>query len=320
LTTGSREPDEQVALTGPGGWHFVAFVAALALVLAMTIDWYTTEQGEEYRRVQEVNERSQDSQRLDSEDIERAEQAAEAQEKNAFQADAFVDRLILLACLAAFLAAVAAALMRSLGRVPDPPWRPSAIATVAGILGTLLILYRMVQPPGLNEAAVVKAGAPIGLAALGILTVASRLATLMEAEERLTPEEIEARDRADRERRARRGRERGPRRGRRRAAAAGEAAASAPAAGAPAPPATAAPGTEPPATPPPGPPAPPPPPPGSAPAAPAAPARLWAPDPDEDQSAEERERRRIEREQARAAREGEPPPDSPQRQDPNGGG
>jgi hypothetical protein len=187
-----REPDaggtggsrDRTGFVGRGGWHLVAFVAALALVLAMSIDWYTTEQGEEFRRVEETNKNSQSSQRLDSEDIERAAQAAEKEEKNAWQASAFVDRLILIACLIAFAGAVVATFMRSAGRRPEPPWNPSAIATVAGVAGTVLILYRMLQPPGLNDAAVLEPGAPAGLASLGILTVASRLATLAEREER----------------------------------------------------------------------------------------------------------------------------------------
>ena len=183
---GAEEPH---GFSGRGGWHLVALVAALVLIVALSIDWYTTEQGEEYRRVERINRDSATAQRLDSEDVERAAQAAEAQERNAWQADALVDRLILVACLAAFAAAVAAALMRAAGRRPQPPWNPPAIATVAGLAATLLVLYRMVQPPGLNDAAVVKAGAPIGLAAVGILTVAARLATLAEREEAATEAE-----------------------------------------------------------------------------------------------------------------------------------
>ena len=177
------EPDDVHGFSGRGGWHLVALVAALVLIVATAIDWYTTEQGEEYRRVERINRDSATAQRLDSEDVERAAQAAEAQERNAWQADALVHRLILIACLVAFAAAVAAALMRAAGRRPEPPWNPSAIATIAGLAATLLVLYRMVQPPGLNDAAVVKAGAPIGLAAVGILTVAARLVTLAEREE-----------------------------------------------------------------------------------------------------------------------------------------
>jgi hypothetical protein len=176
---GRAERDEPAGFVGRGGWHFVAFLAALALILAMSTDWYTTEEGEEARRVQEQNERAAPSAQIP--DVEEdAERVAENREKNAWQASALVDRLILIACLIAFVGAVASALMRSGGRRPEPPWVPSAIATIAGVAGTLLILYRMAQPPGLNDAAVVKAGAPFGLAAIGILTVAARLATLAE--------------------------------------------------------------------------------------------------------------------------------------------
>jgi hypothetical protein len=189
LTTGAspadtegRGPgaDEPSGFEGRGGWHLVAFLAALALVLAMSLDWYTTEQGEEFRRVEE---NAQSDRQVDPEIDDRAAQAAENEEKTAWQADALIDRLILVACVIAFLGAVVAAFMRSAGRRPEPPWHPSAIATVAGLAGTLLILYRMFQPPGLNDAAVIKSGAPIALVAVGLVTIGSRLAVLGERDE-----------------------------------------------------------------------------------------------------------------------------------------
>jgi hypothetical protein len=176
---GGREPRGFVER---GGWQVVAFLAALALVLTMSIDWYTTQQGEEFRRVEKSAQHT--NQATDPNLDKQAAQAAEAQEKTAWQADAFVDRLITIACLIAFLGAVAAAFMRSAGREPQPPWHPSAIATVAGVLGTILLVYRMIQPPGFNDVAVIKPGAPLGLVALGVLTIASRLAVLTEREER----------------------------------------------------------------------------------------------------------------------------------------
>ena len=92
-------PDEPTGFVGRGGWHLVAFLAALALILAMSLDWYTTEQGEEFRRVEE---NAGGARQVEPDLDERAAQAAEAQEKTAWQADAFVDRLIVLACLVAF--------------------------------------------------------------------------------------------------------------------------------------------------------------------------------------------------------------------------
>lgn len=178
---GGGAPEEPRGFVGRGGWHIVAFLAALALILALSLDWYTTEQGEEFRRVEDA---AGQSRQVDPNLDEDAAHAAEGQEATAWQADAFVDRLILAACLAAFAAAVAGAFMRSAGRRPEPPWNPSAIATVAGLAGTLLILYRIFQPPGLNEVAIVKPGAPLGLVSVGLLTIGARLATLAEREER----------------------------------------------------------------------------------------------------------------------------------------
>ncbi|MEA2474664.1 MAG: hypothetical protein QOE06_2579, partial [Thermoleophilaceae bacterium] len=176
MTTGAPAADaggrEPRGFVERGGWQFVAFLAALALIITMSVDWYTTDRGLELRRLEKAaqNTPTATDPALDKD----AARAAEAQEKTAWQANAFVDRLIAIACVIAFLGAVAAALMRSAGREPKPPWHPSAIATVAGVVGTLLIVYRMVQPPGFNDVAVIRPGAPLGLVALGVLTIGSR--------------------------------------------------------------------------------------------------------------------------------------------------
>lgn len=223
-------PEAPRGFSGGGGWHLVAFIAALGLLLSMSLDWYTTEQGEEFRRVEDAAERS--TRNVDPNLDEDAAHAAEGQEATAWQADAFVDRLILIACLVAFAAAVAAAFMRATGRRPEPPRNPAAIATVAGLAGTLLILYRMFQPPGLNEVAIVKLGAPLGLVSVGLLTIGARLATVVEQEERAEargevaePDGEDAEEeRARRRERRGRGEERGRRRGlRRRRGASGDA-------------------------------------------------------------------------------------------------
>ncbi|MEA2309928.1 MAG: hypothetical protein QOI65_2214, partial [Thermoleophilaceae bacterium] len=67
------------------------------------------------------------------------------------------------------------------GRRFGSNWTPSTIASFAGLLAALLILYRILQPPGFNPAAVVKAGAPIGLALAGILALAARAAAAVES-------------------------------------------------------------------------------------------------------------------------------------------
>lgn len=178
----ARVPDREAppspfARLGP--WDWVAFVAALALMLTMSIDWYTTKQGEEFRRV-EKTDRDTTGQQVEPTTPERAAEAAEREEKNAWQANAFVDRLILVALLAAFAAAAANAFLRAAGRRVDP--NPAAVASLAGLAGAVLILYRMVQEPGLDDASVLKVGAPLSLVAVGVLAFAARTAVLAERE------------------------------------------------------------------------------------------------------------------------------------------
>jgi hypothetical protein len=165
-------------------WDWLAFAAALALLLAMSVDWYTTKQGEECRRIESVQTPDGGVQGdLIGRDVRRdARECAEKREKNAWQASALIDRLILLALLVAIVGAVAAGFLRAAGRRFEPPRTPSAVASFAGLAAALLILYRILQPPGFNAGAVVEAGAPIGLALAGFLAIAARSASRAEQE------------------------------------------------------------------------------------------------------------------------------------------
>jgi hypothetical protein len=167
-------------------WHWLAFAAALALLLAMSLDWWTTKTGELARQTEH------EAQQLDRgvlrQDIginvrDRARARAEEIEKNAWQAPAFVDRLILILLLATIVAAIAAGFLRAAGRRLKPPWTSSTIAGYTGLFAAMLILYRILQPPGLNDAAVRKAGAPIALVLVGVLALAARVAAAVETEE-----------------------------------------------------------------------------------------------------------------------------------------
>lgn len=162
------------------GGHLLALVAALALLLAMAPDWYTDKTGEQDRFFQhevlpQLN--SGPGPTLS----ERGAVMAQAHEKNAWQAPAAIDRVILVGLLASAALAIAAAFMRAAGRGAGPP-SPSALATLTGLFTALLLAYRIVQPPGLSQAAVVKWGAPLGLVCLGVLTIGSRIASLRERE------------------------------------------------------------------------------------------------------------------------------------------
>lgn len=160
--------------------HALAFVAALALLLAMAPDWYTDKVGELRRDAQENVLPSLDRE-VSPPQSELQAEAAERREKNAWQASGAIDRVILLLLLVTAVLAIASAYLRAAGRRPGPP-SPSAIATITGLVAAILIAYRILQPPGFNEAAVVKWGAPAGLVCVALVALGSRLATLAERE------------------------------------------------------------------------------------------------------------------------------------------
>jgi hypothetical protein len=164
--------------------HWVAWLAALALLLVTAMDWYSTKAGEEARRIERI---SQPRGALGGE-IERrvrreATERAESQEKNAWQAHAFVDRAILALILTTVTAAIAAAVMRASGRTVAPPLAPSAFAGILALAAAALVAYRLVQKPGLDVAATIKPGAPIALGLLGVLALAAASALRAEQEE-----------------------------------------------------------------------------------------------------------------------------------------
>ena len=159
-------------------WDWIAFAAALALLVAMSVDWYTNSQGEECRRVERLQTPSGGGtgDLIGGDVRQRARECAEKREKTAWQAPGAIDRFISFVLVVAIASAIAAAYFHAAGTRFEPERSPNALAALAGLLGTLLILYRILQPPGLNDAAVVKWGAPVGLALAGVLGIASRSA------------------------------------------------------------------------------------------------------------------------------------------------
>ena len=158
-----------------GDW--LAWGAALLLLVSMALDWYGSELGDEARRIQETVPSS-----AAVEDVrEDARIVAEGEEKNPFQTDAAVDRLLLIVLLAAAFLAFAAGVLRAAGRRFEPPGTPSAAAAVAGTLGALLIAYRILQEPGLDASTTIKSGALLGLVAAGLLALGA--ATALRAEQ-----------------------------------------------------------------------------------------------------------------------------------------
>ncbi len=153
----------------------LAMVAALALLLVMATDWYTTKVGENARDIQGKIQPQLNNQTVPSLSAKEGE-VADSQEKNAWQADGLIDRVILIALVGSAALAIVAAYARAADRRIGPP-SPSALASLVALLAAMLIVYRILQPPGLNAAAVVKPGAPLGLVCVGLLAVGARAAT-----------------------------------------------------------------------------------------------------------------------------------------------
>jgi hypothetical protein len=153
---------------------WVALVAALALLFAMALDWYSTPQGQEARRLEQQNQPhgalgGEVAREVQSE----ARLAADKAERNAWQQDAGIDRVILVALLLTAGLGVAAAFFRAAGRRFEPPWTPRSLTAMAALVTALLIAYRTVQQPGLDEATTIQAGAPIAVIVLAVLAFAS---------------------------------------------------------------------------------------------------------------------------------------------------
>ena len=93
----------------PSDW--VVFVAALALLFTTATDWYSTTRGEEARQIQK-QARSNCGQ--EGRDVDRdAGVLAESQERNAWQVDGAIDRLILAGLLGTIALAVYSAFARA---------------------------------------------------------------------------------------------------------------------------------------------------------------------------------------------------------------
>jgi len=151
----------------PADW--VVFVAALALLFTTAPDWYSTTRGEEARQIQE-RAGSSDGQ-VEREVEEDAGALAEGQERNAWQEDGLIDRIILIGLLATSALGVLAAFWRASGRESDG-LGPFALAGLVACVTALLVLYRVIQEPGFDELTTVKIGAPLALGILGVMAFA----------------------------------------------------------------------------------------------------------------------------------------------------
>lgn len=167
--------------------HVVAAVAALALLVIMALDWYSTAQGESFRRDESLIEEEDfepgtqafDAQQQLSED---ASIQAEEEEQTAWTASDALDRVILVLLLASIVLALAAAVLRAADRRYPPPLTPSLAAGVAAALTALLVAVRIVDVGAGEVGGAIEAGAPLALVALAAIGVGSMLASRVERE------------------------------------------------------------------------------------------------------------------------------------------
>ena len=105
----------------------VAGIAALALLLVMATDWYSTTLGDDARQIQKISTPQKGAATGEAEALRRSDAKflAQSQEKNAWQLDAGIDRVILVLLLGTIILAVAAAwLSRFPGRDAGDTVRP----------------------------------------------------------------------------------------------------------------------------------------------------------------------------------------------------
>jgi hypothetical protein len=153
---------------------WVVFLAALALIFTTAFDWYSTEAGVEARKIQENARPAEDQPSGQAEaEVERAAGAlAESKERNAWQEDGTIDRVILIALLVTAGLGVLAAFWRASGREARG-LGPYGWAGISACITALLVLYRILQEPGFDDLTTVQIGAPLALGVLGVFAFAA---------------------------------------------------------------------------------------------------------------------------------------------------
>jgi hypothetical protein len=153
---------------------WVVFVAALALLFTTATTWYSTTAGDDARRVEQQARPDEGlpSGQAEAEVEREAGAVADNAEKTAWEADDTIDRIILVSILATSVLGVLAGFWRAGGRAPRG-LGPYALCGVIASIAALLVLYRIIQEPGLDELTVIKFGAPLTLGVLGIYAFAA---------------------------------------------------------------------------------------------------------------------------------------------------
>ena len=163
--------------------HVVAAVAALALLLVTAVDWYTSDAGEEARRIESITEPPAPGLQgeIDREVLESSSITAEQEEANAWQADGALDRIVLVLVIATVVLALLAAAVRARERRPGR-LAPSVLAAGVAAVAALLLMARIIDV-GSQPGGQVEIGAPLALVALAALAIGAARAARVEREQ-----------------------------------------------------------------------------------------------------------------------------------------
>jgi hypothetical protein len=173
--------------------HAIALIGALALLLVMAMDWYSTEQGDEARRIEEITESPSGAEagEIDRRLNEEARFVAEDEEKNAWETDAVIDRILLGLMLGAIVLAALTAITRAAGAKPTKRLGPAGLAAIFATAAAVVLAYRIIQEPGLDQATNVKVGAPLALIPLAMIALGASSALRADDQEADAPAEAE---------------------------------------------------------------------------------------------------------------------------------
>lgn len=156
--------------------HVVAGIAALALVLVTVgVDWYGTKQGDDAR---EIEERTEGASGAEAGEVqrslnERAGEVADRETDKAWEADALIDRILLVLIGATIALAVLTWFTRALGARPPEGPGPAGLCALLATAAAVLVAYRIIQEPGLDEGTTVKVGPLIALFLLAAIAIGS---------------------------------------------------------------------------------------------------------------------------------------------------
>ena len=166
--------------------HAIALVGALALILVVgAVDWYGTELGDEAQRIEEATDDASGAEagEVDRRLNEEGEFISDRETDKAWEADAVIDRVILGLLLLTILLTVATVLARSAGGRATKGLGPPGLSALAATIGAILVAYRIVQEPGLDEGTTVKIGPLLALFALAAIAIGMSSALRQDEEE-----------------------------------------------------------------------------------------------------------------------------------------